>query len=338
MDNLRRFLVVFCAMLVLAAAVCGIILVRSYNDSNKEFVTELTVDLPTFDPSGQHVEKVFQSNILFIVNDDDDPVSHEMFLVNVDSVSGSLNFLLLPRELKYNVASAGTVGSFGSMYDSFSGNAAASCASAIASFFDIEISYYFRLTTEDVSKMINSFSSEDNGVLFDIPADVYFRDYERDININFKRGSRYLNGDDAVDFLSFYRTEDDSYTSEMLPYYDGTDVKRQAIVSKFIGDFIVQKFTEAQTDFYLKSFTGLMTPYIQRGETNLTQNQLEAVAEVLGSVNRSRMGFYIPAGDLSYNDMVYLEYNGFVKNMLLEENISASPAAEVFSLRFKTSY
>ena len=101
-------------MLVIAAAVCGIKLVRSYNSSNKDLVEELEVSAPTYDPSGQVVADNFRNNILVIVADENRSESQLMFVLNVDSATNSLNFLFLPSELKFNIASGRTVGSFGS--------------------------------------------------------------------------------------------------------------------------------------------------------------------------------------------------------------------------------
>ncbi len=179
-------------MLVIAAAVCGIRLVRSYNSSNKDLVEELEVAAPTYDPSGQVVADNFRNNILVIVADENRAESQLMFVLNVDSATNSLNFLFLPSEFKFNIAQGRTVGSFGSMFYAFSAGRAANCASTVASFFDIDINYYLRLTTDDAAKLIGSFSSADidgsRGVLFDIPVDIYYRDYDAGVIIDYKKG------------------------------------------------------------------------------------------------------------------------------------------------------
>ncbi|MBR7063092.1 MAG: LCP family protein [Clostridia bacterium] len=342
MDNLRRFLVVFSAMLVIAAAVCGIKLVRSYNSSNKDLVEELEVSAPTYDPSGQVVADNFRNNILVIVADENRSESQLMFVLNVDSATNSLNFLLLPSELKFNIASGRTVGSFGSMYYSFSAGNAANCASTVASFFDIDVNYYLRLSTEEAAKLIGSFSSADiagsSGVLFDIPVDVFYRDYDNGVIIDYKKGQYYLNGEDAVKFLSFYRTEDNNYSKDMLYYYDGTDSKRLFVVQKFIEAFISQKFLQPTTDFYIRSFQELMQPFVDNGESNLNEAVLKRIGNVLGETSAQRIGYFIPLGDLTYNERLYLSYNNFIRNMQLDENISPSTASDVLGSRFKTVF
>lgn len=329
-------------MLVIAAAVCGIKLVRSYNSSNKDLVEELEVSAPTYDPSGQVVADNFRNNILVIVADENRSESQLMFVLNADSATNSLNFLLLPSELKFNIASGRTVGSFGSMYYSFSAGNAANCASTVASFFDIDVNYYLRLTTEEAAKLIGSFSSADiagsSGVLFDIPVDVFYRDYDNGVIIDYKKGQYYLNGEDAVKFLSFYRTEDNNYSKDMLYYYDGTDSKRLFVVQKFIEAFISQKFLQPTTDFYIRSFQELMQPFVDNGESNLNEAVLKRIGNVLGETSAQRIGYFIPLGDLTYNERLYLSYNNFIRNMQLDENISPSTGSDVLGSRFKTVF
>ena len=329
-------------MLVIAAAVCGVKLVRSYNSSNKDLVEDLEVAAPTYDPSGQVQIDNFRNNILFIVADENRSESQLMFVLNVDSATNSLNFLFLPSEMKFNIASGRTVGTFGSMYYAFASGNAANCASTVASFFDIDVNYYLRLTTDEAAKLIGSFSSADiagsRGVLFDIPVDVYYRDYDGGMIIDFKKGQQYLSGEDAVKFLSFYRTEDDNYSKDMLYYYDGTDSKRLFVVQKFVEAFISQKFLQPTTDFYIRSFQELMQPFIQNGESNLNDTVLKRIGAILSETSTQRIGYFIPLGDVTFNDRIYLSYNNFIRNMQLDENISPSTASDVLGSRFKTVF
>ncbi|MBO4327601.1 MAG: LCP family protein [Clostridia bacterium] len=338
MDNLRRFLVVFCIMLVLAAAVCGVRLVRSYDNSNKDLIKDLDIEVPTYDPSGSSVQSGFKNNILFICYDPDISETQMMFIANVDSLAKSVDFLLLPKEMKFNIATGSLVGDFGSMYFGFSGSAGASCASAMASFFDIDINYYFCITTEEMGKLLGSFCSEDGGIVFDVPVDIYYRDFEKNIHIDVKRGSHIFTGNDAVNFLRFYKTYDGTYTKEMLQYYDGTDSKRMNIVARFIDAFITQKFFEPSTDFYIRRFPDLVTPFLSKADTNLNESVLGVIGQIMGASNSQKIGYFIPLGDVSFNDRMYLEYNGYIRNLELDENISPSVASDILSSRFKTVY
>ena len=338
MDNLRRFLVVFCIMLVLAAAVCGVRLVISYDKSNKSLVNDLEISVPTYDPSGQTVQSSFQNNILFICYEPDQTETQLMFIVNIDSASKSINFLMLPKEMKFNIASGSIVGNFDSLYNSFSSSKGASSASAMASFFDIDVNYYFCISVEEMGKLLGSFCSEDGGIVFDVPVDVYYRDYEKNININYVRGTNVFNGPGAVNYLRFYKTYDGVYSKSLLDYYDGTDSKRMNIVARFIESFINQKFFEPSTDFYLRRFNDLVTPFLSKADTNVNEEVLGVIAQILSSSNTQRLGYFIPIGDTSYNDQLYLEYKGYIRNLELDENIAPSIASDILTSRFKTVY
>lgn len=325
-------------MLILAAAVCGVRLVLSYNDYNKNLVDNLEVSVPTYDPSQEQVNTSFRNNILFICYDEDQPETQMMFVANVDSLSKSLNFLFLPGDMKFNIASGSIVGTFDSMYSVFSSSKGSSCASAVSSFFDVDVNYYFCIGKKDLAKLLGAFCSEDNGVLFDVPIDIAYRDYERNVNINFKKGTQYLSGEEMIEFLSFYKTSDGNYSKEMLDYYDGTDSKRLIFAARVIDAFLTQKFFEPSTDFYLRKFTELALPYISKSDTNLNENILNTIAQILSVTNGRKIGYYLPLGDVSFNGKVYLDYNGYIRNLELDENASPSLAVDVFAQRFVTAY
>ncbi len=124
----------------------------------------------------------------------------------------------------------------------------------------------------------------------------------------------------------------------MLYYYDGTDSKRLYVVQKFIEAFISQKFLAPTTDFYIRSFQELLQPFVQDGESNLNEAVLKRIGAILGETSTQRIGYFIPLGDLTYNDRLYLSYNNFIRNMQLDENISPSTAADVLGSRFKTLF
>ena len=325
-------------MLILAAAVCGVRLVLSYDNFNKNLVNDLGIDVPTYDPSGETVQSAFSDNILFICFDEDNSETQLMFIMNVDSATKSINFLFLPKEIKYNIAAGGMVGDFGSMYFGFSGSRGSSCASAVASFFDIDINYYFCINSDEAAKLLGSFCSEDGGVIFDVPADIYYRDYEKDINIDLKKGAQVLNGAQIVDLLSFYKTYDGTYTKELLEYYDGTDSKRMNTAARFFDTFITQKFFEPSTDFYIRSFTELAAPFLGKCDTNLNEQVLEVIRQILSSTNSQKIGYFMPLGEVSFNDRLYLDYNGYIRNLELDDNISPSIAEDILSSKFRTLF
>ena len=141
-----------------------------------------------------------------------------------------------------------------------------------------------------------------------------------------------------MNYLRFYKTYDGVYTKALLDYYDGTDSKRMTIVARFIESFISQKFFEPSTDFYLRRFNDLVTPFLSKADTNLTEQVLTNISQVLSSSNTQRLGYFLPIGDVSYNGQVFVDYNGYIRNLELDESISPSIASDILTSKFKTVY
>ena len=72
--------------------------------------------------------------------------------------------------------------------------------------------------------------------------------------------------------------------------------------------------------------------------SNLNEAVLKRIGNVLGETSAQRIGYFIPLGDLTYNERLYLSYNNFIRNMQLDENISPSTASDVLGSRFKTVF
>ena len=67
MDNLRRFILVFTAVIFITLCVCGIVLADSYQKTAKTEERELSVSAPTYDPNGtgEDASRALKENILF---------------------------------------------------------------------------------------------------------------------------------------------------------------------------------------------------------------------------------------------------------------------------------
>ena len=335
MDNLRRFLVVFTAMFFVAAAICGFLLVQSFDDAQGERTEHLHVDAPTYDPNADlSGTGGFRENILCMVGDSGKNTPDLMFLLNVDSVSGNVSFLFIPQNMKYAIAQSNDVGAFGEYFGRYAWNNTNKATTLLSSFLDIDVEYYFTLSTENFSKLIATFSSEDQGVLMDIPVDM---EYKKDgLNISFSKGKQYLNGDDVVKYIQFGQTEDGVYSAEMLPYYDGTDTKQIGQLQVLFDAILRQKFTEASTQVYKNNFSALFFPYLGKGNTNLTGEHLDAIAQVVRGLKTNNLNYFVLNGKTVYNGKTYLEYNNTMRNFLLEESVSTVKGADVLNANFGT--
>lgn len=336
MDNLRRFLVVFTAMFFIAAAVCGFMLVQSYNDAEGQQVEDLLVSAPTYDPNGDTSGSIFRENILCMVADSGKKMPELTFIINVDSLSGHVSFLFIPQNMKYAISQTGEMGTFGEYCGRYAWNTAGRAASLLSSFLDIHIEHYLTLSTKDFGLLISAFSSEDEGVYLEIPVDIEYKNEKENLDISFTAGPQYLKGAQAAQFIQFYQTQDGVYTSEMLPYYDGTDVKRIGQVQRFLDAFMCQKFTQAATNVYKEHFSELLYPYLAKGNTNLTGAILDRIATVVEQLQTDRVNYFMLNGKVVYNQNEYLEYNNTMRNFLLEESVSTVKADDILASRFGT--
>lgn len=336
MDNLRRFLVVFTAMFFIAAAVCGFLLVQSFEDAQGEQTEHLTVSAPTYDPNGNPSSSagVFRENILCMVGDSGKSTPDLMFVLNVDSVTGNVSYLFIPKDMKYARSQSNEIGTFGEYFGRYAWSNTNQATSLISSFLDIDVEYYFTLSTENFSKLLTTFSSEDQGIYLDIPVDL---EYQSDsYSISFSKGKQYLSGEDVVQYIQFYQTKDGIYSSEMLPYYDGTDTKRIGQLQVLFDAIMRQKFTEAATSVYKDNFSELFFPYLGKGNTNLTGNHLDSIAQVIASLKTGNIHYFVMNGKTVYNGKVYLEYDNTMRNFLLEESVDTVKGTDVLASRFGT--
>ncbi len=335
MDNLRRFLVVFTAMFFIASAVCGFLLVQSYDDMKGDHVEHLSVSAPTYDPNNDSSsEGVFRENILCMVGDSGKSTPELMFLLNVDSVSGNVSFLFIPREMKYAISQSNEVGTFDEYFGRYAWNNTTRATSLLSSFLDFDVEYYFTLSTENFSKLIQTFSSEDQGVYLDIPVDLEYK--KGNVDISFSQGKQYLNGDDIIKYIQFYQTVDGVYSAEMLPYYDGTDTKRIGQLQVFFDALLRQKFTEASTQLYKENFSELFFPYLGKANTNLTGEHLDSIANVMKSLKTDNLNYFVLNGKTVYNGKTYLEYNNTMRNFLLDASVSTVKGTDVLASKFGT--
>ena len=322
-------------MFFLTASICGLLLVGVYEGAKGEHVESLDVSDATYDPNSTDTTRVFRENILCMVMDSGQSTPVCSFVVNVDSTSGNVSFLFVPQNIKYGVDQTKEVGTFGEYFGRYAWNTADRATSLLSSFLDVNVDYYFTISTEKFADLISTFSTEDQGVQLEIPVDIAYE--SGSLKIDFKAGTQYLSGSDVVKFIQFYQTEDGVYSAEMLPYYDGTDVKRLEQVQKFMHAFMTQKFTDAATDVYRDQFGESLYPYFSTGNTNLTGSDLDAIASVIKNLRTNQLNYFIMNGDTVYNRKEYLEYNNTLRNLLIsEEKLSTVKAEDVLVSKFGT--
>lgn len=259
MDNLRRFILVFTAIIFITLSVCGIVLANSYQKMAKTEEHDLTAPAPTYDPRNNGTMGKLKENILFLVGDKDGTETELMFLMNVDSESSTVHFLYIPKDLKYAMSSDRSVGNMGNLLAKK--GSASSVVDIVASFFEMSVNYYVQMPCEVFAEFVNAFDKDSTGIEYTIPADLKYGIGK--YNIDLKKDTKKLGGREAMQLIQFYHTENDEYSAELMAYYDGSDVKRIQAAQSLLHSFLTQKVIKTGDETYEQTFADIALPFLE---------------------------------------------------------------------------
>ncbi len=307
MDNLRRFLLVFIAVIFVTLSVCGIVLANSYQKMAKTEERNLTAAAPTFNPADPENGNSgnLKENILFLIGDKDGTETELLLLANVDSENASIHFLYIPKDLKYAISSDSSVGNMGSLLAKK--NAASSVADIIASFFEISVNYYVQMPCEVFAEFVNAFDRDSSGIDYTIPVDLKY--VSGKYSIDLKKDTNKLGGREAMQLIQFYRTENNEYSAELMAYYDGSDVRRIQTAQSLLHAFLSQKVIKTGDESYAQTFTDTALPFLAKCDTNVTEAILKQIGEIFSKTNANGIKYYRFNGTEQYLEKYYLVYN-----------------------------
>lgn len=332
MDNLRRFIVVFTLVIFLTLSICGIVLANSYRKMAHTEEHDITVSAPTYDPNSANSQDKdeFRENILFILGDSDGSETDIMVIINVDTDTSSLNFMYIPKDMKFATSSDRTVDIMGNMLARK--GSPESCANILSSFFEMNIDYYIQMPCNVFPDFINAFDADNSGISYTIPIDMKY--VTGKYNIDLKKDTNVLHGEEALSLVQFYRTENDEYYGDMLQYYDGSDIMRINAAQAFLSAFLSQKVIKTGDQSYPETFAQIAKPFLERCSTNITENDLSSIGKVLSSVNSNGVRYYRFTGNDQYIDRFYIVYNYMCKNLIGDSDFES---ASVIRNDFKTN-
>ncbi len=305
MDNLRRFILVFTAIIFVTLSVCGIVLANSYQKMAKTEEHDLTAPAPTYDPRNNGTMGKLKENILFLVGDKDGTETELMFLMNVDSESSTIHFLYIPKDLKYAMSSDRSVGNMGNLLAKK--GSASSVVDIVASFFEMSVNYYVQMPCEVFAEFVNAFDKDSTGIEYTIPADLKYGIGK--YNIDLKKDTKKLGGREAMQLIQFYRTENNEYSAELMAYYDGSDVKRIQAAQSLLHSFLTQKVIKTGDETYEQTFADIALPFLEKCETNLTETHLKQIGGIFSKVSANAIKYYRFNGTEQYLEKYYLVYN-----------------------------
>lgn len=328
MDNLRRGILLFTAVLFLSVAVIGFILSLNYYDTKVE-----KESVPDWQYTGEKVTNDFYSkseslvkNVLVIIGDKGVKESELMFVANYDTVDKTTSFIYVPKDVKYSLdvkniplsnasySSSYNTGKACQLYSRFKGEDATKIVSYT---LDVDIDYYLYLSFSDCEKLFDNFATY--SLSFDVPVKLS----NSELGISIEPGKQLFHGKKAIDLMRFYKTPDDVYDSELLKYYDGTDVKRIEMVKKLMNTFLSSQFfgENPYKSHYLNNFYKLAyEDVIKNCDTNIDGEYINDFKDLLPSLSSSSVSFYLMNCDVSGYESSTLMYTGCLKNFTSDDS------------------
>ncbi|MBE7065190.1 MAG: LytR family transcriptional regulator [Ruminococcaceae bacterium] len=348
MDNLRRGILLFTALLFFAATVIGFILSLDYYDTATvmEAVPDWHYDGQKVSAEDAEGKGLVNENILVVIGDEGDEHSEIMFITNYNSEKNKMSFIYVPKDMKYSLnvknipggkfsgKSSYNSGTMSQLYSRFGGKYSADIMSYM---FDVPVDNYVFLSFNDCKTLFNGFTGQDKGLLFNFPVKV--TNVEEDVSLS--AGEQYFDGDMAIDLLRFYKTADGIYDNSLLQYYDGTDLKRIDMVKKFMADFLdSQLLGDSVNKYYLDNFAKISyESVIKKCDTNITSALADAVQKSLSNIKEDSVSFYILDYKTADNNEFLLEHTGCLKDITNNDSskhksLSKEATSKVISEKF----
>ena len=293
MDNLRRAILLFSAVVLVAVAVLGFVLALDYYNSSESDVIDADCSGEKYsgeeDGASEDESISFVDNLLLIVGDEAQKSAEIISIMNFNSEENKINMFFIPCDTKYTLEEQGIVhgGILENYYKIAGGEKFANLVSAM---FDISVERYAYMDFDDYSSLIKRFSSRnDGGVLFDMPVSIK----SGRLGVNISSGRTYFDGNLAVQLAKFKETDDGVYGGELLEYYDGSEICRVKMISAFIKCLFEQKFIKPAESYYVENFADLVNSVKKDIDTNVSDNDIETMGKCLASFEKGAAEFYI---------------------------------------------
>lgn len=172
-------------------------------------------------------------NVLLLGRDDVAGLCDSVMLVSVNTGSGDINVMQIPRDTYFNVSSNsykkinGALNALGS---------AEELSRELGDALGTKIHYYLCVGTETVKRIVDAVS----GIEIDIPHDMDYEDPAQGLSIHLRAGKQTLNGREAIGFLR-YRS---GYISGDIGRLDAQKLFLNALVNKLGENRDISRYYE----------------------------------------------------------------------------------------------
>ncbi|MBQ8164936.1 MAG: LCP family protein [Clostridia bacterium] len=335
MDNLRRAILLFTVFMFLSITVIGFVLSLDYykTASAMEAVPAWNYNGEQISVENKNETEFVKENILVIIGDEGVENSEIMFVSQYDAELNTMSFIYIPKDMKYylNVDTLKKImsensddgesavksynktynlGTMSQLYSRFEGEVTSDIVSYM---LNIPIDSYVFFSFNDCCNLFNGFIGADKGLLFNFP--VYASNVEMGISIN--SGEQFFDGKSAVELMRFYKTSDNEYSSYMMQYYDGTDIKRIEMVKQFTKTFLEsQLLGDSVNSYYIDNFYDLAYERVIKScKTNIRSSFVQSVQSTIRNIKPESVSFYILGYKTADNNAFLYEYTNSLKDI-----------------------
>ncbi|BAQ61858.1 cell envelope-associated transcriptional attenuator LytR-CpsA-Psr [Geminocystis sp. NIES-3708] len=211
-------------------------------------------------------------------------LSDSMLLLRFDPEKDYVTVLSIPRDTKTLVEGRGIT----KINDAnFHGGPALAAESVSNLLDDVQIDRYIRINVQGVEKFIDALG----GVNLYVPQNMKYTDHSQHLYIDLKEGQQHLDGAKALQFLRF------RYDA----YGDIGRVQRQQVFMRAL----IEQALNPRTILRMPDILSVVRAHL---DTNLTTNELIAIAGFTGQKNRSNINMVMLPGDFNTPEEGELSY------------------------------
>lgn len=202
-------------------------------------------------------------------------LSDSMLLLRFDPDKDELTAVSIPRDTKTMIPGHGIM----KINEANHRGGPSLAAESVSELLDgVEIDRYIRINVQGIEKLIDALG----GVNVYVPKDMKYTDESQHLYINLKQGQQHLNGEKAVQFLRFRHDA----------YGDIGRVQRQQSLIRALKEQALNPRT-------ILKFPEILAVIRSHIDTNLTTNELIALAAFAGQKSRSDFKLLMVPGDFN---------------------------------------
>ena len=207
-----------------------------------------------------------------------------MMLVRLDPTQNKLSVLSIPRDTQAEIRDHGLrkINEANAL-----GGPSLAAESTSHLLGDVPIDRYLRVNVQAIEKLVDALG----GVTVYVPKDMKYQDDSQHLYINLKEGKQHLDGDKTLQLLRFRKDN----------LGDIGRIQRQQMVTRAL----VEQALKPQTLLKIPDILSILQAYI---DTNLTTEELFAIAGMAAQTKRNDVQMLILPGDFSRNGRREVSY------------------------------